>query len=46
MKLGGRFADSAGEEVAGNISDFLGPIFAGATKEITSKVSELFRDTA
>jgi hypothetical protein len=46
VKLGGRFADSAGEEVAGNISDFLGPIFSGATKEITSKVSELFRDTA
>lgn len=46
VKLGGRFADSAGEEVAGNISDYLGPIFSGATKEITSKISELFRDAA
>jgi hypothetical protein len=46
VKLGGKFADSAGEEVAGNISDYLGPILSGATTEITSRISELFRDTA
>ncbi|MCT0232405.1 hypothetical protein [Synechococcus sp. CS-1327] len=46
VQLGGKFADSAGEEFAGNISDYLGPILSGATSEITSRVSELFRDTA
>lgn len=46
VKLGGKFADSAGEEIAGNISDYLGPILSGATSEITSRISELFRDTA
>jgi len=46
VKLGGKFADSAGEEIAGSISEYLGPILSGATSEITSRVSELFRDTA
>ncbi len=46
VKLGGKFADGAGEEVAGNISEYLGPIISGATSEITSRVSELFRDAA
>jgi|LakMenEpi03Aug12_release.lakeMendotaPanAssembly.Ray.scaffolds.fasta_scaffold272600_2 hypothetical protein len=46
VKLGGKFADSAGEELAGNISEYLGPILSGATSEITSRVSELFRDLA
>jgi hypothetical protein len=46
VKLGGKFADSAGEEIAGNISEYLEPILSGATSEITSRVSELFRDTA
>lgn len=46
VKLGGRFADSAGEEIAGNISEYLGPILSGATSEITTRVSELFRDVA
>lgn len=46
IKLGGRFADSAGEEMAENISEYLGPILSGATSEITSRVSELFRDIA
>lgn len=44
IKLGGKFADSAGEEMAENISKYLGPILSGATSEITSQVSELFRD--
>jgi hypothetical protein len=44
VKLGGKFADSAGEDMAGNISKYLEPIFSGATSEITSRVSELFRD--
>ena len=46
VKLGGKFADSAGEEMAGNISEYLGPILSGATSEMTSRVSELFRDIA
>jgi hypothetical protein len=46
VKLGGKFADSAGEEMAGNISEYLGPILTGATSEITSRVSELFREIA
>lgn len=46
IKLGGKFADSAGEEMAENISEYLGPILSGATSEITSRVSELFRDIA
>jgi hypothetical protein len=44
IKLGGKFADSAGEEMAGNLSKYLEPILSGATSEITSRVSELFRD--
>jgi hypothetical protein len=46
VRLGGKFADSAGEELAGNISDYLGPLLSGATTEITAKVSELFCDAA
>lgn len=46
VKLGGKFADSAGEEMAGNISEYLGPILTGAISEITSRVSELFREIA
>jgi hypothetical protein len=46
VKLGGRFADSAGEEMTGNISEYLQPILSGATSEITSRVSALFRDIA
>lgn len=46
IKLGGRFADSAGEALAENISDYLGPILSGVSSEITSRVSNLFRDTA
>ena len=44
VKLGGKFADSAGEEMAGNISEYLGPILSGATSEMTARVSELFQD--
>lgn len=46
IKLGGKFADSAGEELAGNISEYLGPILGGVTSEITSRISELFREIA
>jgi hypothetical protein len=46
VKLCGKFADSAGEEMAENISRYLGPILSGATSEITTRVSELFRDIA
>jgi hypothetical protein len=46
VKLGGKFADSAGEEMARNISEYLGPILSGATSEITSRISELFQNAA
>ena len=46
VRLGGKFADSAGEELAENISDYLGPILSAASTEITSKVSRLFRESA
>lgn len=46
IKLGGKFADSAGEEMARNISEYLEPILSGATSEITSRISELFQDAA
>jgi hypothetical protein len=42
MRLGGRFADSAGEALGENISDYLAPLFSGAGLEITSRISNLF----
>ena len=42
VKLCGKFADRAGEELAESISDYLGPIISGATSEITTRVSNLF----
>ena len=44
VKLGGKFADSAGEELAGNISEYLGPILSGSTAGIALRISELFHD--
>lgn len=46
VKLGGKFADSAGEELAENISDYLGPLITGASAELTSRISLLFSDIA
>jgi len=46
VKLGGRFADSAGEALAENISEYLGPILSGLTKEVSSRFSGLYRDPA
>jgi hypothetical protein len=42
VRLGGRFADSAGEALGENISDYLAPLFSGAGSEITSRISNLF----
>jgi hypothetical protein len=44
-KLGGRFADSAGEELGESISDYLVPLFSGTSSEITSRFSNLFSGT-
>ncbi len=41
-KSWGRFADSAGEALGENISDYLAPLFSGAGSEITSRISKLF----
>ena len=44
VRLGGRFADSAGEVLGENISDYLAPLFSGAGTQITSHISKLFPD--
>lgn len=46
VKLGGRFADSAGEALGENISDYLTPLLSGAGSEITSRICKLFPDIA
>jgi len=45
VRLGGRFADSAGEALGENISDYLAPLFSGAGSEITSRISNLLPGT-
>ena len=46
IKIGAKFADSAGEKMAENIATYLAPILSGATREIKSRLSELFQDAA
>jgi hypothetical protein len=46
VRLGGRFADSAGEALGENISDYLAPLFSGVGSEITSRISNLLPGTA
>lgn len=46
VRLGGRFADSAGEALGENISGYLAPLFSGAATEITTHISRLFPATA
>ena len=42
VRLGGRFADSAGEALGENVSEYLAPLFSGVGSEITSHISKLF----
>lgn len=45
VRLGGRFADSAGEALGENISDYLAPLLSGAGSEMTSRISKLLPGT-